>query len=133
MSKANQITNLPYGELAILNIGLDGPTHAVNRHLSQGAVLGRASVLLRDILQPVRGEVYQHAGETTLIANGTLLDGCGELLWELCDRTNQDCIAVWYPRLNNGVLFGPHAAEWGDFNPEFFILPYPLRNPAGAH
>ena len=35
----------------------------------------------------------------------------------------QDCIAVWYPRTWRGVLIGPNAAAWGEFNPEYFIMP----------
>ena len=127
VSKAQQIMGLHYGVPVIINIGLEGPTYAVNRRLSQGAILGRSAVLLRDVLQPVRGEVYQQASGSTLIANGTLLDNCGEALWELCDRANQDCIAVWYPTLQQGTLFGPHSEEWGGFNPEFFVLPHALR------
>lgn len=33
----------------------------------------------------------------------------------------QDCIAVYYPRDIRGELIGPKAAQWGEFNPEFFI------------
>ena len=127
-SKAQQITSLYYGVPVIINIGLDGPTYAVNRRLSHGAVLGRSATLLRDILQPVRGEVYQQADNFTLIAHGNLLPDSGEALWELCDRTNQDCIAMWYPTLNIGTLFGPHAEQWGGFDPDQFALPFALRN-----
>jgi hypothetical protein len=35
----------------------------------------------------------------------------------------QDCIAVWHADEAYGDLIGPKAAEWGPFNPEFFILP----------
>lgn len=34
----------------------------------------------------------------------------------------QDCIAVYFPGTNHGVLRGPQAAKWGSFNPECFIL-----------
>ena len=34
----------------------------------------------------------------------------------------QDCIAVYYPATNYGVLCGPRAANWGTFNPAYFIL-----------
>jgi hypothetical protein len=126
-SKAQQIMGLHYGVPVIINIGLEGPKYAANRRLSQGAILGRSSVLLRDVLYPIRGEVYQQDSGSTLVAQGNLLDDCGEALWELCERSNQDGIAVWYPTLQQGTLFGPYAAEWGGFNPEFFVLPHALR------
>lgn len=39
----------------------------------------------------------------------------------LCRVFGQDCIAVYYPADLDGELIGPKAAEWGSFNPEFFI------------
>ncbi len=44
-------------------------------------------------------------------------------LRKLAETLGQDCIAVWSPRVHFGALIGPKAAAWGDFNPEFFILP----------
>lgn len=34
----------------------------------------------------------------------------------------QDCIAVYELSLSKGALCGPRAAEWGPFNPDFFLL-----------
>ena len=40
------------------------------------------------------------------------------------EELRQDCIAVMaYPRHGDpfGALYGPKAAEWGPFNPDYFI------------
>ncbi len=38
-------------------------------------------------------------------------------------RLGQDCIAVYAPAAQKGALIGPRAADWGPFNPEFFLMP----------
>jgi hypothetical protein len=35
---------------------------------------------------------------------------------------DQDCIAVYNQETDEGYLVGEKSAEWGNFNPEFFIL-----------
>ena len=35
----------------------------------------------------------------------------------------QDAIAWYSPAHNKGELFGPESTLWGDFNPEFFLMP----------
>lgn len=40
----------------------------------------------------------------------------------LCDVLKQDCIAAYDMARKYGDLIGPKAAEWGEFNPEFFLL-----------
>ena len=41
---------------------------------------------------------------------------------EICERFNQDCVAVYNTALEAGQLIGPRAEAWGDFNPEHFFL-----------
>lgn len=41
---------------------------------------------------------------------------------EVCERFNQDCVAVYNTALEAGQLIGPRAEAWGDFNPEYFFL-----------
>lgn len=38
----------------------------------------------------------------------------------LAKALEQDCIAVYIPAWRKGRLIGPKAAEWGDFNIEYF-------------
>jgi hypothetical protein len=40
----------------------------------------------------------------------------------LCERFSQDCFAVYDNVAKRGTLLGPKAAEWGPFNPEYFLV-----------
>jgi hypothetical protein len=40
----------------------------------------------------------------------------------LCERFSQDCFAVYDNVAKKGALLGPKAAEWGDFNPQYFLV-----------
>ena len=46
-------------------------------------------------------------------------------VWQIADALSQDCIAVYIPNTNKpaaeGMLIGPRAAAWGEFNPAYFI------------
>lgn len=39
----------------------------------------------------------------------------------LSDELEQDCVAVSTDDGKNGFLVGPRAAEYGDFNPDYFV------------
>jgi hypothetical protein len=39
------------------------------------------------------------------------------------NELGQECIALYYPGAEFGQLIGPRAAAWGEFNPEFFLMP----------
>lgn len=40
----------------------------------------------------------------------------------ICERFNQDCVAVYNTAFEVGQLIGPRAEARGDFNPECFFL-----------
>ncbi len=44
-------------------------------------------------------------------------------IYDLALLLNQDAIAVYLPDFGHGALIGPRAEAWGNFNPEFFLLP----------
>lgn len=48
--------------------------------------------------------------------------GTTKLAYRVCERFNQDCVAVYNTALEAGQLIGPRAESWGDFNPEYFFL-----------
>ncbi len=69
----------------------------------------------------------QSATEDTLVVSMTV-EGSkaafGIAIVRLAYELDQDCIAVFYPEDNTGDLVGSDAARvanWGEFNPEFFI------------
>lgn len=41
-------------------------------------------------------------------------------VYQLAQELEQDCIAAYSPELNRGVLIGPNAEAWGEFNLEYF-------------
>lgn len=70
------------------------------------------------------GEV---AGEPTLVVSLSGRFAAGALrgaVYALAEENEQDCIAVFEPETGRGVLVGPKAADWGEFNPDFFVRFY---------
>jgi len=111
----------------ILNIGLNipGTDRAMHPELARDAVRNMLAKGERILSSPV------HASDTeqTLVA---LIDGfppgTSELEY-LSELLLQDCVAyckadaAGRPLLSTGELFGPKAADWGPFNPSYFLLP----------
>lgn len=100
----------------ILNIGL----------ARQGRSNIGAGTVLREI--PSCGFVLldhslRHSNtELTVVANVLLAGDLQRATKQLALMTGQGCIAVWDTETQAGQLIGPKASEWGDFNPEFFLL-----------
>lgn len=68
--------------------------------------------------------------ETTIVARVvTTYDvaAWGELLYRVSVRLRQDCISCSPDNGNTGDLIGPGAAEYGQFNPAYFV-PYTGAN-----
>ena len=120
------------GRKVIINIGLMGGQAFRNTLLPQQRVVIMGA-MLRELMVPgYRAEIQAHAGqEPTLVVTGVfnLSAPCSLLAWDACVLAEQDCIAVYYPGgLNDmsdgqGVLFGPNAESWGDFDSNYFLLP----------
>lgn len=65
-----------------------------------------------------------HCGEEpTLVCKGWISTddpgGFHQWLYQLAEKFDQDCIAVYYPE-TGGYLLGPNSAAWGDFHEEYF-------------
>ena len=102
----------------ILNIGLN--TNTGNR-IGSGWVVNAARLAWFKVTNV---KVHQSDSEPTAVL--TIEDdapGLDNRIYTLSRTLGQDCIAVWYPEEAYGDLLGPKAAAWGQFNPEFFILP----------
>lgn len=104
----------------VLNIGL--------------ARTGKSNLNTRDVIAtlqangfwPVMTEVFQSDSEPTLVAvvdahRAARLFPMSASLFNVSAVLEQDCIGAY--ALGKGKLIGPRAAEWGQFNPEFFIMP----------
>jgi len=101
--------------LTYLNVGL--------KRSDNGQLLSYVfveQVLLHLGLGVVDFKLFQSDSEPTAVV--TIRDIDFPLVETAAEFLRQDAIAVYSPH-RLGVLIGPKAAEWGDFNPEFFIMP----------
>lgn len=126
MASSLQIFALPSGHDVTLNIGL-----GCGQSLPKVPVPARIRVwskALPQVMEPgyianmvlVPNRVW--FGEPLLIVQGTFKPGIHrhETLWQAVIDSGQDCIAYYSHELMEGCLFGPKAAEWGDFNVNLF-------------
>ena len=71
-------------------------------------------------------QVFESDTEPTLVLtarNGQPYIPMGPRFEQIAVALGQDCIAVVNTDMASGRLYGPRAAAWGDFNPEFFLMP----------
>lgn len=121
-----------------LNIGLN-VTGADN---TPAAVVARAlkAVRLLDVLLSRNCVVATRAVDSTysgpdgapVVETTLLVSVAGQIaqaslrniVYALAEELEQDCIAVYEPETGRGELIGPKAADWGGFNPEYFVRFY---------
>lgn len=108
----------------VLNCGLGAPTYSEDK-FREGDRLYMYHHFITDIMNLACIEYRNDAeGEPVLVISGTLKCWVFKFhLARLAALANQDCIAVYYPDSDTGVLAGPHAKEWGPFNKEYFVMP----------
>lgn len=102
----------------ILNIGLAVGTDG---NIDQGTVLREMAAVG---LTPTKFRTYLSDTEETIVATINLRGTWGwlrDVVNCVAVLTGQDCIAVYCRDLGRGELIGPRAAEWGPFNPEYFL------------
>ena len=111
----------------ILNIGLETRDADGNvTHVDVDA-LGDAIAELTDGVGFYGSTVETHT-ELTLVVEFDRdelnpLIGTAWICEQLCEQFNQDCIALYYDSSpKQGLLVGPRAQEWGDFDPSRFFL-----------
>ena len=78
-----------------------------------------------------RHAVHQSATEATVVAAVELprapderhAAAHGDLgaVYRAAQQLEQDCIAVYDPAIKQGILVGPKAADWGEFQPRYFL------------
>ena len=104
--------------MAVINVGLNvGPTPTWS--IADVVIAISLSVHIDNTII----SVTQYCSDTENTAVVVLRDALTEKeANELCYVLHQECIAQLAP-IYGGQLLGPKAAEWGEFNPEYFILP----------
>lgn len=105
-------------KLPVLNVGLSTAEVAGGGQITEDDVrqaLQRAGVTVADL------EIQQSDTEQTAVVTVSreLTPEEGD---QLSRELQQEAIAMRRPD-GTGELFGPQAANWGPFNPEFFVLP----------
>lgn len=99
----------------ILNIGLNRPDGG---RVDVRAVL---AYLVGARVRYVSAGVHDSDTEPTLVLVVDFMpDGRAHALAE---RFGQDCIAVYHCDIGRGRLAGPRADAWGQFEPDYFIMP----------
>lgn len=103
----------------ILNIGLNSADGAITPEQARQALAANEFLIVRDA-------VLESDTEPTLVAEVTIRNTSPfiflQLLRRVAEELDQDCIAVYRELTGAGSLIGPRAAEWGPFNPEYFLL-----------
>ena len=117
------------GQRVILNLGLTGGS-TVGRLLPQQRTVIYAT-MLREMLMPGYAvELQLMPGyEPVMVASGEFRTdaSCSLLLWDAVVIAEQDCVAVYYPELDEGYLFGPRSDLWGEFDKLQFSMPVVVK------
>lgn len=106
----------------ILNIGL------LRSEASQVAPKAPLNVaVLMDCVKALWGraaQAYVHTSDTepTLVIDVSAPVSTGQVE-RLSKAFDQDAIAFFDTHTGRGFLAGPRASAWGNFNPEYFLLP----------
>lgn len=102
----------------ILNIG-----HAIGDTGASHTLIQILQAVERCGIRIAQVNVHESDTETTTVLRTPAVDSAA--VYTLATVLGQDCIAVWHPLQPGqpGELIGPSAAAWGEFNPEFFVLP----------
>lgn len=103
----------------ILNIGLNaGATETIAADVAKQVVAANEFLI-------TKSAIVQSDTEPTLVCEVQALTRSPSLvlqfLYQIAIDLDQDCIAVYREATRKGVLIGPRAADWGEFNPEFFF------------
>lgn len=105
-----------------LNIGLDG----IDAPASHAAIVA-SRTLRANGFDLVAAHTHNSHTERTLVVtverNGLASNATSNraAIYTVAEALNQDCIAVYNPSRQTGLLIGPRAEKWGEFNPEFFL------------
>ena len=115
----------------ILNIGLDGMPAEAGESIGKRALFAARALRAAGFIV-ASAQVFVSDTEDTLVVKASAGpcmpssprgDAVTNAVFKLSETLGQDCISLYLPIADKGWLIGPKAAAWGDFNPEFFIMP----------
>ena len=114
-------------EPCVLNIGLGAATNGPWR-LSVAHRLRVFSKVLPIVLEGGHSARLQlvpqrvWVGEPLLVVHGTFQNNVSIVadLYAGIEEGEQDCIAIYYPEMSYGTLFGPKSKDWGEFDLGYF-------------
>lgn len=115
----------------ILNIGLNvAPAYAPNgaenyQLLPDLAALAARAGFPAAVLRSAN--LYKSASEPTAVLELDVADVTDARLtlyaYDVAEVLAQDAVAVYVPGRRAGFLGGPRAESWGEFNPDYFLMP----------
>ena len=109
----------------ILNIGLDGVPQEFDNVYSIGRAIPQFETALTSVkclnFKVIGFAIVVSDTEPTLVVRATHTGDLAACTNWLAEKLNQDCVAVYVPADGKGHLYGPRAAAWGEFNPEYFF------------
>lgn len=96
--------------------------------------LAAAEVFVRSLIPgpreyvKTRVAIAKYEGPTGPEQNGVLIARCVVndtyaaigYAYQIASMFDQDCVALFSPAGAVGILVGPNAAKWGEFDPAFF-------------
>ena len=104
-------------EVFLINVGRERNAYLGPKLNSVETVL---SVLELQGIKVLEHVSLESDSEPTVVAR---VVAPGQYIYEAASRLNQDCIAAWSVDNQYGVLVGPGANKWGEFDPhQFFCL-----------
>lgn len=109
----------------VLNIGLKTSPHFTRGGKMEDLKVGNVlSILPIFNLDFDMAKIAQSETEKTLIlkgvSNAEYID-FEKSIKNLSDTLKQDCIAVYFPLSDSGVLIGSNSDDWGMFDKQYFI------------
>ena len=116
--------------MLLLNIGLKTSTKNFDNAVFPKGVLISAQYVLHHVEEMLGVDILlwykvkESNTEDTLILAIDLpfKDVIKDIIRDLADVIQQDCIAVYDCSSGTGELLGTYAHEWGTFNPEYFLI-----------
>lgn len=110
-------------KLYFLNVGLNASTRIKQGRKSEHQIETATSEVLSTV--PVISRFYSWRLDepNQFFAIVVRPDVLHAVCTAICDKAQQDCVAVWDVLEARGQLIGPNCADWAPFDLGYFIVP----------